>query len=240
MALDEETGIYRDLMRFKPDGVSANAWAVKAGVSRTVWADMRRHGNPSRRTLDKLLTAAGSSLAEFEALRIGDPLASASNASVGLVGSVGEGQRRAWFPAPLPPLPLLASSLAGEWGNPASAIELMEVRPGELLDKLPRPASLAADRDAYAVTVVGDSMWPRFRPGRRVAVSPRSPVAVGDDVMVRLRGEEAAPDRQLVLLKALVKRSGDKVELRQFNPDVTFSVDSGKVEAIHKVCGELI
>jgi hypothetical protein len=237
MRADDETGIYRDLMRFKPEGVSANAWAVKAGVSRTVWADMRRHGNPSRRTLEKLLVAAGSSLAEFEALRIG---ASSVRGSSAPGGSVGEGQRWTWSPAPLPSLPLLASSLAGEWGNSASAIELMEVRPSEVLDKLPRPPSLAGDRDAYAVTVVGDSMWPRFRPGRCVAVSPRSPVAVGDDVIVRLRGDHASADRQLVLLKALVKRSGDKVELRQFNPDVTFSVDSADVEAIHKVSGELI
>jgi hypothetical protein len=235
MTLDDESGIHRDLMRFKPEGVSANAWAVKAGVSRTVWADMRRHGNPSRRTLERLLVAAGSSLAEFEALRIGDPSARGSNAAG---GSVGEGQRWGWSPAPLPPLPLLASSLAGEWGNPASGIELMAVRSGEDLEQLPRPPSMAGDRDAYAVTVVGDSMWPRFRPGRRVAVSPRSPVAVGDDVIVLLRDE--GNGRDLVLLKALVKRSGDKVELLQFNPDVTFSVDSAEVEAIHKVCGELI
>ena len=69
---DSDPGVYRDLMRLKPEGLSPNAWAVKAGVSRTVWSDMRRHGNPSRRTLEKLLAAAGSSLAEFEALRIGD------------------------------------------------------------------------------------------------------------------------------------------------------------------------
>ncbi len=236
MAPDDETGIYRDLMRFKPNGISANAWAVKAGVSRTVWADMRRHGNPSRRTLEKLLAAAGSSLAEFEALRVGSPSARASMPA----GSVGEGQRWAWSAAPVPPLPLLASSLAGEWGNGASPIELMEIRPGEPLEKLPRPPSLASDRDAYAVTVVGDSMWPRFRPGRRVAVSPRSPAAVGDDVVVHLRHADAGAGRQLVLLKALVKRSADALELRQFNPDVTFSVGSADVEAMHKVCGELI
>src|SRR3954447_25757025 len=144
MASGDGSQIYEDLMRFKPQELTPNAWAVKAGVSRTVWADMRRHGNPSRRTLEKLLVAAGSSLAEFEALRIGASSPRSSNAPG---GSVGEGQRWAWSPAPLPPLPLLASSLAGEWGNPASAIELMEVRPGEPLEQLARPPSLAGDRD---------------------------------------------------------------------------------------------
>ena len=224
--------IYRDLMRFKPDGLSANAWAIQAGVSRTVWADMRRHGNPSRRTLEKLLGAAGSSLAEFEALRVGSEAGR-------VAGTGGLAERRpGWGAASLPPLPLVTSGLAGEWGEAGSRIELTEIRPAELLEPVPRPASLAADADAFAVTVVGDSMWPRFRPGSRIAVSPRAPVAIGDDVLVRLTA--AAADAQPVLIKQLVKRSAASVELRQFNPDLTFAVDAGEVEAILRVPGELI
>ena len=224
--------IYRDLMRFKPDGLSANAWAIQAGVSRTVWADMRRHGNPSRRTLEKLLGAAGSSLAEFEALRVGSEAGRVAGA-----GGLAE-RRPGWGAASLPPLPLVTSGLAGEWGEAGSRIELTEIRPAELLEPVPRPASLAADADAFAVTVVGDSMWPRFRPGSRIAVSPRAPVAIGDDVLVRLTA--AAADAQPVLIKQLVKRSAASVELRQFNPDLTFAVDAGEVEAILRVPGELI
>jgi hypothetical protein len=41
MAPADESAIYRDLMRFKPEGMTANAWAVKAGVSRTVCDVMR-------------------------------------------------------------------------------------------------------------------------------------------------------------------------------------------------------
>src|SRR3954469_17743583 len=99
MTADEDSPIYRDLMRFKPDALSPNAWAIKAGVSRTVWADMRRHGNPSRRTLEKLLTAADSSLAEFEALRLGPE---APRVPDGRAGAVGD-PRWTWAPAPLPP-----------------------------------------------------------------------------------------------------------------------------------------
>jgi hypothetical protein len=235
MAPADLDGIYRDLMRFKPDGVSANAWAVKAGVSRTVWADMRRHGNPSRRTLEKLLAAAGSSLAEFEALRIGS---AASGRPAVQSARVGEGQRWGWTPPSLPPLPLFASTLAGEWGGDPAGIEMMEIRPGEEIDRLPRPLSLAEDKEAYAVTVVGDAMWPRFRPGRRVAVSPRSPVAIGDDVLVTLRSSGGSG--RLVLLKELVKRTADGLQLRQFNPQLTFGVAAADVEAIYRVSGELI
>lgn len=235
MAPADESAIYRDLMRFKPDRLTPNAWAVRAGVSRTVWADMKRHGNPSRRTLEKLLAAAGSSLAEFEALRIGADTGAPAAAASG----VGEAARRGWTPAPLPPLPLLSSSLAGEWGDPGEGVELMIIRSDQAIDQLPRPRSLAADDSAFAVTVVDDSMWPRFRPGRRLAVSPRSPIAIGDDVIVRLRGNgEGQGD--LVLLKELVKRTADGLDLRQFKPDITFRVPAAEVEAIEKVVGELI
>lgn len=229
----DESAIYRDLMRFKPDRLTPNAWAVRAGVSRTVWADMKRHGNPSRRTLEKLLAAAGSSLAEFEALRIG-----AGPATPPAATGVGEAQRRGWRAAPLPPLPLYSSSLAGEWEG-VEGIELMIVRTGEPIDHLPRPQSLAGDESAYALTIVDKSMWPRFRPGRRVAVSPRSPVAIGDDVLVRLRTSSGG-EGELVLLKELVKRTADGLDLRQFEPDRTVKVGASEVVAIEKVVGELI
>ena len=232
-----ESQIHRDLMRFKPDDLSPNAWAIRAGVSRTVWADMRRHGNPSRRTLEKLLAAAGSSLAEFEALRLG-PDAHRMTPSSGQLGDSLGG----WTSAPLAPLPLIASALAGEWGEPGSQIELTEIRPAELLDRLQRPASLTIDPDAYALTIVGDSMQPRFRPGSRVAVSPRSPVAIGDEVLVGLRhGPAAEPaGREFALIKQLVRRSASSIELRQFNPELIFQVDTADVDAIFKVPGELI
>ncbi|MFL6741241.1 MAG: helix-turn-helix transcriptional regulator [Sphingomicrobium sp.] len=231
MTATAESQVYRDLIRFKPDGLSPNAWAVKAGVSRTVWSDMRRHGNPSRRTLEKLLVAAGSSLAEFEALRVG-PQSERPAVGVGLADS-----RRGWASAALPSLPVVASGLAGEWGEPGSEIELTEIRPREVLERMARPVSLASDPDAFALTVVGDAMWPRFRPGARIAVAPRSPVAIGDDVLVRVRSPDAA-DR--VLIKQLIKRTASGLELRQFNPGRTFAVRTEEIEAILRIPGELI
>jgi len=236
MTSGRNSPIYDDLMRFKPDGLTPNAWAVAAGVSRTVWADMRRHGNPSRRTLDKLLTAAGSSLAEFEALRIHGP-AEAETVSSGLADRGG----RDWGGQPLPALPVLATVMAGEWGDATRRIELTELGLDEIVDRAARPASLANDASAYAITIVGNSMWPRFRPGRRVAVSARAPVAVGDDVLVRLKdADERRSGAVPVLIKELVSKTGGGVALRQFNPDVTFDVDADEIEAIEKVLGELV
>ena len=233
---DEDTRVYRDLMRLKPDGWTANAWAVNAGVSRTVWSDMRRHGNPSRRTLQRLLAAAGSSLAEFEALRITDrPSLLIPEGDPSLAEARGSG----WRPAPMPALPLIATAMAGAWGPADGDIELTELRLNEIVDHLPRPPSLASDAGAFALTIVGDAMWPRFRPGRRVAVSPKAPVAIGDDVVVSLASEQET-GRTTALIKELVRRTAAYLELRQFNPEATFRVDARDVSAIHKVMGELI
>lgn len=239
VAVDLEFPLIRDLMRLKPDELTPNGWAVKAGVSRTVWADMRRHGNPSRRTLEKLLAAAGSSLAEFEALRVGEvqPPHSAAGGS----RDVRDARATSWRPAPLSSIPVVASAMAGEW-EAGSQVERISIDPANVVGQVDRPISLAGDSSAYAVTIIGDSMWPRFRPGRRVIVSPKAPVEIGDDVIVTLRGRDAAGVEQgsPAMIKEITRRSADHVELRQFNPDRSFRVDAGRIADIHKVVGETI
>src|SRR5437868_873151 len=149
MAVDESQ-VYRDLMRLKPDDLTPNAWAIRAGVSRTVWSDMRRHGNPSRRTLEKLLLAAGSSLAEFEALRIGPETQPKARPAMSAVGDASAGR---WRGLQLPSIPLLATAIAGEWGDPGKRIEQTELNPHSVLERVPRPPSLANDAEAYGLTM---------------------------------------------------------------------------------------
>ena len=215
-------------MRFRPDGLTANGWAVKAGVSRAIWADLRRHGNPSRRTLEKLLSAAGSSLAEFEALR---EVHSPPWPIIDMAGLAENSHR--WRALPIERLPLLRSIAAGEWGASGSRIELHSIERSRPSGSVERPASLAADRRAFAIEWTSGAMWPRFRAGRRLIVSPAATVAVGDDVLVALAGDKA-------LIGELASRSASKIELRQYNPDVTFPVDAAAIVAMHKVVGEAI
>ena len=236
MVLTDEPPLYRDLMRLKPDDLTPNGWAVKAGVSRTVWSDMRRHGNPSRRTLEKLLEAAGSSLAEFEALRIGEP----PRPFLAVSAAGAEDARSAgWRPAPLPPIPLLATGQGGEWQDDGRQIEWMEFDLERLAGRAERPTSLTADSQAYAVTLIGESMWPRFRTGRKLLVSPAAQVANGDDVLLRLTSL-SAQGKAMVMVKELVRRTPNLVQLRQFNPDTVFDVGTSAIAAIHKIVGEAI
>ena len=225
---DDGAELFEELMRFKPDGLTPNAWAVQAGVGRTIWADLRRHGNPSRRTLSKLLEAAGSSLAEFEALRVRQAPDAAEP------GTALAEPSRGWGQAPIALLPLFSTCPGGVWGDGWQGVELVLIDRGELVDRLPRPPSLAADREAYAVTVVGDSMRPRFRQGRRLAVSPAAAISAGDDVLAVLA------DGRRALFGELQARSQDEVALRQFNPLVEFSVTAAETQSVHKILGELI
>jgi phage repressor protein C with HTH and peptisase S24 domain len=142
----------------------------------------------------------------------------------------------------LPMIPLLGTAMAGEYSGPEQHIELTELDLSESNGFVSRPQSLKDDGKAYAVTIVGDSMWPRFRPGRRVIVSPRASISIGDDVIVQLLGaEDPSGERRVaqVLIKELVRRSASHTELRQFNPDVTFKVPAPEIASMHKVVGEI-
>ena len=116
-------------------------------------------------------------------------------------------------------------------------IAAIELNAGTIVDRLPRPASLAEDGAAYAFAVVGDSMWPRFRQGRRVAVSPGASIAAGDDVAVTIR-KDPATGLALVVVGELM--DAGKVRLRQFNPDSVYTIDARRILTIHKIAGELI
>jgi phage repressor protein C with HTH and peptisase S24 domain len=233
------------LLAVKPAGLSLNAWALRAGVNRTIFNDVKKRNNIRHDSLVKLLDAAGVSLADFEA---GRSLVQTEVRSAGVQDSNRE------FPqVPVPALKLLGSAIGGEY-QPGEGVDLIELQLGEVLDYLSRPAGLTNDKDAYALTVISDSMAPRFEPGERIAVSPRAPVSIGDDVIVQLRGGDPAnavedgrtsegsqeADRVvMVLVKRLVRRSAAFVELRQFNPDKILRVPAERIAAIHKVAGNL-
>jgi hypothetical protein len=225
---EDGTQLLNELMRFKPEGMTANAWAVSAGVSRTIWSDLKRHGNPSRRTLSKLLEAAGSSLAEFEALRVG------ADAAGPIEGAGLADPGRAWRPAGLATLPLFRTVPSGARVDPDQAIPILSIDHAQVIDRLTRPASLAVDQRAYAVLISVESMWPRFRSGRRLAISPSASVGVGDDVLALLDDVRGA------VIGELRYRSADAVGLRQFNPPAEFEIAAADIEAIQKVIGELI
>ena len=242
MADNDQPLLIDRLMAVKPEGLSPNAWALKAGVSRTVFNDIRKRNNVRHDTLVKLLSAVDLSLSQFEA---GIPLPRSEVAPTGLDES------EAWSAlgdptAKLKMIPLVGSAMGGAF-DLDEHVEQTELLMGEILDHIARPEHLRSDMRAYAVTIVGDSMAPRFEPGERAIASPRQGAGIGDDVIVQLRAEcegdhldeDHANRITMVLIKRLVKRGAREITLRQFNPDLTFAVPIDRVAAIHKVVGRL-
>lgn len=108
----------------------------------------------------------------------------------------------------------------------------------DIMDRASMPPALARKQDLYAVYISGDSMSPRFDPGRVALIDPKRPAGPGDDVVVHLRGPNGQDGEEkitAILIKTLVRRSASWVELRQYNPAATFRIDMTRIKHIHRV-----
>jgi phage repressor protein C with HTH and peptisase S24 domain len=139
-------------------------------------------------------------------------------------------------------LPVYGSALGADLIFPDEGGVVVQVEQTEInmsasnIDYMARPIGVTGRPDLYVVTVSGHSMEPRWNSGRRVLVDPRRSAGVGDDVIVQLRGPTFDGEEvKHVLIKELVRRKPGAVVLRQFNPDVTFSVPNEQVAAVHRV-----
>jgi phage repressor protein C with HTH and peptisase S24 domain len=228
--------VYTALMRIRPEGMSNAAWAAAAGKPRNIFNGIKAHGNPTRITLEQLLGAIGWTIDRFEAEAGLYPVQTEVRGA-GLVGHR-ELSRAILGEEPLPPLPLYGSAQGGEMGEQHD-FTLTELDLSDVLDYLQRPAALADDKDSYALTIIGASMVPRFKPGERVGVSPKARVEIGDDVIVQLRGENTNRVRQ-VLIKELVRRSATHITLAQYNPPRELRIERKDILAMHKVKGHFL
>lgn len=228
--------LYQTLMSLKPEGMSNFEWARQAKVDRSLFNAIKRSGNTTQKTLEKLLSAINV-----------DPARASEIHSLVLSEVRGTGlsteEVRLERAAPnVARLPLVGSALGGSFSDINEHVELTELYLGDVLDNLSRPAHLIGDEHAYAVTIVGDSMEPRYKPSERVFVSPRASIGIGDDVIVQLkRGPTDDPEQAervtMVLIKELVRRSSSFVELSQFQPPARFKIPAERVAAIHRVVG---
>jgi phage repressor protein C with HTH and peptisase S24 domain len=93
---------------------------------------------------------------------------------------------------------------------------------GNKLDDITAPPALTNVRGAYAVTVAGDSMEPRYEDGETLFIDPHKRVSRGDYVVAQVQLEENGP--VYAYIKKFVKHNAKELVLSQFNPqkDLTF------------------
>jgi len=122
-------------------------------------------------------------------------------------------------------IPLYGQAIGGKDGR--------FVLNGERLADILAPPTLRGVRDAYAVSVVGESMEPRYQAGETVYVHPRKPVRSGDYVVIQILGQEGDPPSGYV--KRFISMDEKRLRVRQLNPDAELQFPTKDVVAVHKI-----
>jgi len=138
-------------------------------------------------------------------------------------------------------VPILGTALGADRIVDSLAIEQTFLYTDEVIGSAKRPVLLDGRADIYGIYVQGSSMDPAFEDGQLIFVEGKRQPRVGEYAIVYLRMnglDQEADDghsSRTVLIKRLVKRSASFLELEQFNPRTTFTVDSKDVLKYHRV-----
>ncbi|UAK24371.1 S24 family peptidase [Sphingomonas nostoxanthinifaciens] len=128
----------------------------------------------------------------------------------------------------------LGADLSVRDGEEVFEIEQTIIELTEIIDRVRRLPGIAGDKDAYSLTVVGNSMSPRYDDGDPIYISTRRQAAIGDYVVVQVKNG-ASDEVVSALVKKLVGRSSTHLELEQFNPPLRFRLERNRVARIHRV-----
>ncbi|MFQ5974103.1 MAG: helix-turn-helix domain-containing protein [Alphaproteobacteria bacterium] len=186
-------------------GLSQARLAERVGVSQPTVNNWEHGGhNPSRERVTRIAEAVGCTVGWLE---LGEPGTSA----------IRTGPLHGQSPAivEVPPAGMLPRDV-DVYGVAVGGLDGDFSFNGTVIDRVRRPPGLAAARRVFAIYVVGDSMSPRFEHGDLVFIHPDRPARPGDDVVVELHGRGDEPGQCYV--KRLVRRTGSKIVLGQFNP----------------------
>lgn len=124
-----------------------------------------------------------------------------------------------------PTIPLYGSAVGGVDGE----FELN----GNRLDDIIGPASLAFVRGAYAVTVQGESMVPRYEDGETAFVNPNKRLKRGDYCVAQIQREEHGP--LLGFVKRFVSHNAKELVLEQLNPARELRFPAESVHSVHYI-----
>jgi phage repressor protein C with HTH and peptisase S24 domain len=105
---------------------------------------------------------------------------------------------------------------------------------GGPIDYVRRPPGQMNRKGIYCIYAEGSSMEPVYEAGDLVYVDPHRPPKAGRDIVIQLAAK-APNGEERCFLKRLVRRSGGKWRVKQFNPEKEFVFDEKDVAAVHLV-----
>jgi hypothetical protein len=118
----------------------------------------------------------------------------------------------------------------------AVILEENEVTYSKIIRLFRRPNNLQFSDKAYVHYVQGSAMEPKFEEGEAVLLDPRRPIKARDYVFVMLSRDTRKPNSCSGILRRLVRRTAEFVELEQFTPPATFRIPNEDVSEIYSVC----
>ena len=220
--------LYDVLMALKPVGLPETRWAAEAGLNKAFFTNMKAGiGSIRSDNLEKLLNVIGKSVGDLA----GSPDRPPANAEpVAFEGRSAERVRG--------DCPVFGTALGAERVIDGEAIEQTMLNSGDVSEDRKRPAIANGVERVYGLYVQGSSMYPAHRDGAFLFAQHDVPLRVGDDVVVYLRPLDDSDDgstARCVLVKRLVKRNAQYVELEQYTPAKVFRIPMADVLRIDRV-----
>lgn len=104
---------------------------------------------------------------------------------------------------------------------------------GTVLYEVMAPPVISHISGAYAVSVSGESMVPRYEDGEICFVDPKRRVKKGDYVIAQIRQEEHGP--LLAYVKRFIRQNSIELVLEQFNPQKELRFAGNTVVSVHYI-----
>lgn len=124
-----------------------------------------------------------------------------------------------------------AQHLMPVFGLAAASVRGNFTMSNDPIEWVPRPRALAHVRDAYALTVTGSSMEPRYFPGDVVFIHPGREPNAGDHVVI----QESIDGGTMVSIKRFDRKTPEYIFATQYNPLSELRFLREKVKYIHRV-----
>ena len=127
----------------------------------------------------------------------------------------------------------LGANLDVEDGGTVVSVEMMIIEMTEVIDRVLRHPGIAGDMEAYSLTVVGQSMSPRWDDGDPIYITTKRQACLGDYVVAQIR--DGSEEVVCAMVKKLIGRRSDALHLEQFNPPLRFWLPLTMVARLHPV-----